>query len=196
MTRALFTLVGAGAAGFLIWLASLVGPPGSHTDARWWAAMGLVAGAGLAMALSQLFGGWTKWGVPRLSAPVFVFGFLPVLVCVGWILITTQPHGGWEQHRLASWSSSIGIAALVRHIGLYGPALAFGFGLTFGFSFDTTGPLRRRGVVGTPVTAAAAPPHDRRAADEPLAKERAVAEPGTPTTKPRGRLRGRVTTRS
>ena len=32
---------------------------------------GIVAGAGLTMALSQLFGGWTKWGWPRISAGVF-----------------------------------------------------------------------------------------------------------------------------
>jgi hypothetical protein len=123
------------------------------------------------MALSQLFGGWTKWGWPRLSVPVFVLGFLPVLVCVGWILVTTQPHGGWQQHRLASWSASIGIGALVRHLGVYAPVFAFGFGLVFGFSFDTSGPVRRR-AVAAPGTTTARTPVDRRATDEPVTAER------------------------
>ena len=31
---------------------------------EFWAAMGILAAAGLVLGLSQLFGGWTKWGVP------------------------------------------------------------------------------------------------------------------------------------
>jgi hypothetical protein len=199
-TRALFTLVGAAGAGFLIWLATLVDIPGAHSDNRWWAAMGLIAGAGLAMALSQLFGGWTKWGWPRLSVPVFVFGFLPVLVCVGWILVTTQPHGGWQQHRLASWSASIGIGALVRHLGVYAPVFAFGFGLVFGYSFDTTGPALRRRGSAVPAAAPAPAPVDRRATDEPLTADR-QAEPATTATAQDGtstatRTRTRTTNRT
>src|SRR5918999_1220603 len=67
--RALFTLLGAGAAGFLIWLAHYFE---LDSTGEFWAAMGLVAGAGLALVLSQLFGGWTKWGWPKISLAVLL----------------------------------------------------------------------------------------------------------------------------
>ena len=76
--RGVFTVVGAGAAGLLIWISTQIG---QGTLGGYWAVYGILAGAGLTMALSQLFGGWTKWGWPRISAGVFVIGFLPVLVC-------------------------------------------------------------------------------------------------------------------
>lgn len=168
-TRGLTTLVAAGVAGLLIWVATLID---RTTDGGFWATMGIIAGAGLVMAVSQLVGGWTKWGVPRLSAATLVLAFLPVLVCVGWILLTTQPHGGWQQLRLGGWSGSIGILGFVRHVGIYDAVFAFGFGLVFGYSFDTTGNRRHRREA-VPV-AVAEPVVDRRAADEPLAAERAT----------------------
>src|SRR5918911_1409951 len=142
--RGLVTALAAGVAGFLVWLATQVG---QQTTGRFWASMGIVAGAGLVMALSQLLGGWTKWGWPRLSGGVFLLGFLPVLVCVGWILMATQPAHGWHEGTVAGWSHDIGIFGLVHDLGLYHGVLAFAFGLTFGFSFDTTGPRLRRDVV-------------------------------------------------
>ena len=53
-----------GGAGVLLWAATLVG---QQTDGRFWAEMGIVAGAGLALALSQLIGGWTKGLRMRVS---------------------------------------------------------------------------------------------------------------------------------
>src|SRR5437868_4057276 len=142
--RGLMTALGAGTAGLLVWLATQVG---QQTTGRFWAAMGLVAAAGLVMAFSQLLGGWTKWGWPRLSAGVFLLGFLPVLVCVGWILMATQPGHGWHEGTVTNWSHDIGVFGIVRELGLYHGVLAFAFGLAFGFSFDTTGPRRRDDVV-------------------------------------------------
>ena len=52
-TRGLTTLAAAGAAGVLLWAATLVG---QRTDGRFWAEMGIVAGAGLVMAISQVIG--------------------------------------------------------------------------------------------------------------------------------------------
>ncbi len=49
------------------------------------------------MALSQLFGGWTKWGWPRISVGVLLIGFLPVLVVGGWVLLAGQPDANWFQ---------------------------------------------------------------------------------------------------
>jgi hypothetical protein len=174
--RGLMTLLGAGVAGLLVWLATQVG---QQTTGRFWASMGIIAGAGLVMALSQLLGGWTKWGFPRLSAGVFLLGFLPVLVCVGWILMATQPGSGWHEGRLVDWSHSAGIFGLVHDLGLYHGVLAFAFGLTLGFSFDTSGPRRRDElIVDQPAAVPApAPPMDGRVADEPVTAERAeVAE--------------------
>ena len=61
LTRATTTLLAAGAAGLLIWFATQVN---DHSRGGYWAVYGLIAGAGLLMALSQLLGGWTKWGWP------------------------------------------------------------------------------------------------------------------------------------
>jgi len=57
--RGVFTVVGAGTAGLLIWVSTQIG---QGTLGGYWAVYGILAGAGLTMALSQLFGGWTKWG--------------------------------------------------------------------------------------------------------------------------------------
>jgi hypothetical protein len=170
--RGLVTALAAGVAGFLLWVATQVG---QQTTGRFWASMGIVAGAGLVLALSQIVGGWTKWGWPRLSAGVFLLGFLPVLVCTGWILLATQPGHGWQEGRLVSWSHSIGIFGLVKALGLYHGAFALAFGLVFGYTFDTSGPAREEVVAGRTVAAtpAPAPVMDRRAADEPVAAERA-----------------------
>ncbi len=141
--RALFTLVGVAVAGLLIWLAQTF----DLTSANgFWAAMGLVAAAGLALGLSQLFGGWTKWGLPVMSPGVFLLAFIPAAIVVGWILLATQPDGGWQQERLSGWSSDLGITGFVNGLGTLPAALAMGLGIVFAFTFDTTGP-RTRAVV-------------------------------------------------
>src|SRR5919204_4959921 len=77
LTRATTTLIAAGAAGLLIWIATQIS---NDNTGGYWARIGLVAGAGFVMALSQLLGGWTKWGVPRLSIPVLLTVFVPVAI--------------------------------------------------------------------------------------------------------------------
>ena len=137
--RGLSTLAGAGAAGFLIWLSTRID---QDSTGGYWAAIGIVAGAGLTMALSQLFGGWTKWGVPRISAGVFLIGFLPVLIVAGWVILAGQPDGNWFQRHVSSWSGNIGIDGPVHDLESVVALLAFGVGLVFGFTFDTSGPRR------------------------------------------------------
>src|ERR1051325_8893531 len=105
-TRGLTTAPAAGLAGLLLWVATLVGV---QSVTRFWEAMGIVAGAGLVLALAQVIGGWTKGGRVRLSPTTFLLAFLPVLVCVGWILMATQPGDGWHEGTVTSWSTSIGI---------------------------------------------------------------------------------------
>ena len=140
LTRGTMTLLGAGVAGLLIWIATQIN---DHTTGGYWAVYGLIAGAGLTMALSQLFGGWTKWGWPRMSASVFLFAFLPVLVAAGWIVLAAQPHGNWFHDHVLNWSGDIHIRGLVTDLAEYVGVLAFGIGLVFGLTFDTTGPRTR-----------------------------------------------------
>ncbi len=174
LTRASTTLIAAGVAGLLIWIATRIN---DHSTGGYWAVVGPIAGAGLVMALSQLLGGWTKWGVPRLSATVFLLAFIPVLIAAGWVVVAHQPQGNWARHHVLSWSSGIQIRGLVNDLTNYVSVLAFGIGLVFGYSFDTTGrrqraaAVDRRRDVGTPA--------DRRASDEPLTAEGTAAGTGT-----------------
>jgi hypothetical protein len=171
LTRSTMTLLGAAAAGFLLWVATQL-----DTDAtgEYWAALALMAAAGLTIAVSQLLGGWTKWGLPRISGAVFLLGFLPALVAGGLVILHAQPDSdAWG----TGWASDIGLEGLADDLTRVLPAIAFALGLLFGLSFDTTGPgvreltpeeyeeRRRRGYVG-PV------PVDTRVEDEPVTAER------------------------
>src|SRR5437762_5503507 len=153
-TRGLTLAVAAGVAGLLLYLASQVG---MQSTIRFWASLGIVAGAGMVLALAPVLGGWTNGLRLRLSPGTFVLGFLPVLVCVGWILMATQPGNGWHEGRLVSWSHSIGLYGIIKALGLYHGVLALGFGLVFGYTFDTSGPVREEIVADRTVTAAPAP---------------------------------------
>jgi hypothetical protein len=202
LTRGTITLIAAAIAGFLIWLATQVS---NSSNGGYWGVYGLLAGAGLVMALSQLLGGWTKWGLPRLSVNVFLIAFIPVLVGAGWVLLATQPDPNWFRNHITNWSGDIGIDGLVKDLAEYVSVLAFGIGLVFGFSFDTSGAAthgpfgRRRRAAAIPAGGAArgpaqAPPHEERAEDRPttreesetavrqdeLARERDAARPAEP----------------
>lgn len=145
LTRATTTLIFAATAGLLIWLATQIG---NDQLGGYWARIGLVAGAGLLMALSQLLGGWTKWGWPRLSAAVFLIAFVPVALVSLWVILAGEPSNGWFHSHVLAWSSDIHVSGVVNDLVYYIPVLAFGTGLVFGFSFDTTGPrVRDRDVV-------------------------------------------------
>jgi hypothetical protein len=192
LTRAGTTLLAAGAAGLLIWFATQIDD--QHVGG-FWAVYGLIAGAGLLMALSQLLGGWTKWGMPRLSAPFLLTAFVPIAIVSLWIILAAEPGTGWFHRHVLSWSGDLHIRGLVNDLKEYVPVFAFGIGLVFGYAFDTTGPrkaagppattTRRRGVLGrrrdTDVD---------RDADEPVTRDRVVADNGAPVDD-----RDRVTTR-
>jgi hypothetical protein len=168
MTRATTTLLAAAVAGFLIWLASQFS---NHHEGGYWAIMGLLAGAGLVMALSQLLGGWTKWGWPRLSASFLLFAFVPVAIVCLWVIVAGEPSNAWLHRHVLSWSSDIHVRGVLNDVMKYIPVFAFGTGLVFGFTFDTTGPVARERVAGRR-RAAPAPVEDRTAADEPMTAER------------------------
>ena len=171
ITRGISTLVGAGVGGFLIWLAAQIG---AGTSGEYWTTYGLIAAGGLTLALSQIVGGWTKWGPPRLSVGVLLLGFLPVVLVGGWVLLARQPA---DFFNTSNWSRDLGVAGVVSDLGDLLAAIAFGIGLVFGLAFDTTGPraavavdetvdLRRRG--------ASVDRTRDRDVNEPLSAERVV----------------------
>jgi hypothetical protein len=164
LSRAAATLLGAAAAGFLLWLAAQVG---RHSTGGYWAAYGIVAGAGVLFALSQLRG---RTGHPP---GMLLLGFLPVLVVAGWVLLGMQPHANWFRSHVLGWSGDMHIRGAVQDIGTSIGVLAFGIGYTLG-AVAEPGPKRRPVVVE--------PTHDRVAADEPLAAEREAVTTTTPAS--------------
>lgn len=173
ITRGVSTLVGAAVAGFLIWLAAQLG---AGSSGEYWATYGVIAAAGLTIALSQILGGWTKGGWPRISPGVLLLGFLPVLVVGGWVLLARQPA---DFFNTSNWSRDLGIYGVVSDLGELLAAVAFGVGLTFGLTFDTSGPrhepVTRRRLED--VDSRAPMPAERtrdRDADEPLTAERSA----------------------
>ncbi len=170
VTRGVATLVGAAVGGFLLWLGTQVYDlrfdiGGSSDD--YWALVGLAAAAGLVLAVSQIAGGWTKWGLPRVSLPVLLLGFLPALVVGGVVLFAAQPSGGWFRGEANDLVNTLGVDGLAHDLGMVFPAIALGLGLLLGLVFDTTG--ARRVLEARP---------DDRAADEPVTAERAGAHDG------------------
>jgi hypothetical protein len=150
-SRALATLLGAAVAGVLLWVAAQIG---RGSTGGYWAAYGIVAAAGVAFALSQVRG---RTGNPP---GMFLFGFVPVLVVAGWVLLGMQPHPNWFQTHVLRWSGDIGVRDVLHDVGAWLGVLAFGIGYTLGAVLE---PAPRRVFVGS---------HDRVAADEPVAAER------------------------
>jgi hypothetical protein len=150
VNRVPIILLGAAGAGALLWLAA------AHVDRSttggYWTAMGLVAAAGLAFGLSQLRG--TGGHPPAM----LLFGFLPVLIVAGWVIVGMQPNSNWFAHHVRSWSSDIGVGDVVRSLGTWVGVLAFGIGATLAAAvepFDSrrrqlARPLRRDDEVPTP----------------------------------------------
>src|ERR687886_655341 len=157
LTRATTTLIAAAVAGLLIWIATQIS--NDHVGG-FWARIGLVAAAGFVMALSQLLGGWAKGGWPRLSIAVLLWAFVPIAIVSLWVILAGEPSHGWFHNHVMSWTRDIHVSGLVTDMLYYIPVLAFGSGLVFGYSFDTTGPrVRDRDVVRRE---GAAPPPRRR----------------------------------
>jgi hypothetical protein len=158
IARAGATLLGAAAAGVLLWLAAQIG---RDSTGGYWAAYGVVAAAGLIFAVAQLRG--RNGNPPAMLA----LAFLPVLVVGGWVLLALQPEGNWFKDHVLSWSGDIGILDVVQDVGTWIGVIAFGIGYTLGAALE---PTPRR----TEVVAPAA--YDRTAADEPLTAERRETE--------------------
>lgn len=200
VTRGLTLALFAGLAGFALWGATQVG---TQTPGRFWIAMAIVAAGGLLLTLATHVGTWTKGLRMRVSPTTFALAFLPVLVCVGWILMASQPGHGWQEGRIDSWSTSIGILGLVHSIGLWNGVMAFGFGVMLGLSLDGV-PQPTVADEPTYVPApASATGTSRQTADEPVTAERrwaarrgAGASPRTVPVGPGTRVRERERTQT
>lgn len=140
IVRALFTLAGVAGAGLLLWLAQLFN---LDEASGFWVAAGIVAAAGMALGLSQLFGGWTKWGWPTMSPMMFLLAFIPTLVVGGILLLAWQPDGGEGQEFANDVISTLGVGGLVDALEPFMWVVPLVIGLVFSFTFDTTGPRTR-----------------------------------------------------
>lgn len=150
VNRVPLTLLGAAGAGALLWLAA------AHVDRSttggYWAAYGLVAAAGLVFGLSQLRGGG---GHPPA---MLLFGFLPVLIVAGWVIVGMQPNSNWFAHHVRSWSSDIGVESVLRALGTWTGVLAFGIGATLAAVAEPFDTRRRRSVQPTDEVPTPQPP--------------------------------------
>ena len=114
-TRGLMTALAVGLAGLLLWVAAQVGV---QSTARFWAAMGIVAGGGLVLSLLPALGGWTSGLRLRVSPGALLLGVLPALVASGWILLATQPGNGWQEGRFGAWRHDLGLSGIHHSAGL------------------------------------------------------------------------------
>ena len=159
--RALTTLAAAAIGGAGLWL---IGHWNQTTTGGYWAALGILAAAGLLFGIAQIRG---AGGNPPAA---FLLAFLPVLVVGGWVLLAMEPHGNWFRDHIRAWDADIGIADVVHYVGAQIGVVAFAIGLTFGLSFEP-GYLRRRQTVVI----------DQAAADAPMTAERHTVVVGQPT---------------
>jgi hypothetical protein len=115
-------LLGIAAVGALVWVATRIGEASTW---RYWAAMGVIAGAGLLFALSQrtAYGAWSE--VTPLG---FALAFVVALICGGWIVAAGQPTPNWLRDHILSWSGDMGIRGFVERMTTYASVLSCGFG--------------------------------------------------------------------
>jgi hypothetical protein len=183
LVRALFTLAGVAGAGLLLWLAQLFN---LDETSGFWVGAAIVAAAGAALGLSQLFGGWTKWGWPVMSPMMLLFAFVPTLLVGGTMMLSWQPEGAWGQEGANDIISGIGTTGLVDALAPFMWIVPLVIGLVFSFTFDTTGPrtrivdgdgtVRRERVVTGERTVPDEDVHDYRDADSRREDETVAAE--------------------
>jgi hypothetical protein len=181
-TRGLTLALAAALAGLLLYLATQVG---QQTTVRFWEELGIVAGAGVVLALAPVLGGWSSGLRLRVSPGTFLLGFIPVLVVVGWILMATQPGHGWHEGTIVRWSHDMGLMGLIHDLGLWHGVLAFGFGLVLGTTVDAVPVAMVEPVAAAPAVPPAAYADDRPSYERTWSRLRRrdrVAAEDEPTT--------------
>jgi len=168
--RALATLLAAGVAGFLLWLAAQFD---MKTTGGYWAALGIVAGCGVLLGIAQLRG---AGGNPPA---MFLLALVPVFVCASWVLLYAQPHSEWGRHLIRTWSGDLGIRDVVHDVSMWNGVVAFGLGLVFAYMLEPFG--RRAVVTEAPAVVERRPVPVDAVADEPTTAEREAAARTTST---------------
>ena len=137
-SRTYTLLLAIPAAGALIWLAARVGEASTW---RYWAVLGLLAGAGLAFALAQrtAYGAWAE--VTPLG---FLVAFAVAAICVLWIAVAAQPAANWFREHVSSWSGDLGIRGFVDAMTPYTSVMAFGLGASARVGARRCPPARAR----------------------------------------------------
>src|SRR5262245_16206013 len=115
-------LLGVAVAGALIWVATRVD---GNSTWRYWATLGVLAGAGLVFAIAQR-AAYTAWAA--ITVPAFLLAFIPAAAVAGWIAIAGMPHSNWLHDHIVSWSGDIGVGGLVNDLTHYVVVMAFGIG--------------------------------------------------------------------
>jgi hypothetical protein len=134
-------LIGIGAAGALIWIATRIG---GQATWRYWAVLGVLTGAGLAFALTQrtAYGAWAE-----VTPVAFLVALIVAVVCASWIAAVGEPQANWFRDHFSSWSHDLGIRSFVEHMTAYVSVIAFGFGALLA---STPAPVRRTRTAPAP----------------------------------------------
>lgn len=136
--RGLVCSTAAAAGGALLWLAADRDP---SATGGYWSMIGILAGAGLALALILLYVRADDRRLPRLRVGALLTGVLPGLAAAGWVIVAAQPHRNWFRSHVLSWSGDAGIREVVGDLRPYAIVLAAGLGLLVGLAFDRSMPL-------------------------------------------------------
>jgi hypothetical protein len=82
------------------------------------------------------------------------------------VILAGEPSHEWFHRHVAAWTGDIHVSNVVTDLSAYIPVLAFGTGLVFGFSFETSGRGQRASALLEP-----------EAADERVSSEEAEGTP-------------------
>jgi hypothetical protein len=162
LTRAALILVAACLTGALLWSASQFD---TQSTGGYWAAMGVIAVAGLLFGLSQ-----TRSGEGR---PAALLVLLPIVVVAVWTIVVAQPDPNTYRNHLRAWDEHLGIGGAVHAISLWNGVIAFGAGLALGLVIEPRRVVSRRRKDARDAAAASAPASTRSTVPlpEPLGSE-------------------------
>jgi hypothetical protein len=163
MTRPLAMLAALAAGAVGLWLA---GHWDRTTNGGYWAALGVVALAGVLLGLSQL-------RAPDGNAPgMLLLAWMPLTIAAGWVLVHEQPVANDFRAHVRDWSADLGLTDAIGYLDPFVAVLALAIGLVFGLTL-LTGWYARRTEAAEP---APAPVVTRMAAPPPLVAPRAETE--------------------
>jgi hypothetical protein len=134
--KATMLLVGAGAAGVLVWLAGRVTGTAVDTAGDYWVAVGLLGVAGLVLTSLHQLGRAGGASMRMFSPTAFLIGFVPALVVGGFVIWFAQPAGGWLVGETHGFAADLGVDGVASDLGQLWPVLAFGLGALLGLTLD------------------------------------------------------------